>query len=60
MCQRGQTGTGNSVGTHVHERAIGDAIGDDANAPVCDGSDLRLLGFLSGSRLSYPCLRVAL
>lgn len=44
--------------THVHERAIADAVWDDANAPVCDSGDLRLLLLLIG-RINYSCSRVA-
>ena len=42
----------------MHERAVIDAVGDDANSPVCDGSDLRLLLVLS-RRINCPRLRVA-
>ena len=45
--------------THVYERAVIDAVGDDTNAPVCDGSDLRLLLVLI-RRINCPRLRVAL
>ena len=40
----------------MDERAIIYAVGDDANAPVCDSSDLRLLLWAGG--INYICLQV--
>jgi len=48
---------GNDICTHVHERAIVDAVGDDANSPVRDSGDSGL--FLTG-RVDYPCWYITL
>ena len=45
--------------THVHERAIAYAVGDDTNSPICDSSSLGLLLLLS-DWLNYPRLRITL
>jgi len=42
----------------VYEGAIIDAVGDDANAPVCDSSNLREVLLLTGG-INYPCPQVA-
>lgn len=41
--------------THVDERTIVDAVGDNANTPVRDSSDLRLLLLWTG-RINYARL----
>jgi len=46
------------IHAHVHKRAIADAVGDDADAPICDSSDLRLLLFLA-VWIDHPRLQVA-
>lgn len=54
----GGGGGDNDIHTHMHERAIGDAVGDDTDSPICDSGDLGLLRLLNDGRLSYPRLQV--
>ena len=42
----------------MYERAIVDGVWNDANAPVCNGGDLRLLLLLAGG-INYPRPQVA-